>query len=676
MKGNSFINSSSSAISERGCGIASFYSPINVSPSYLHIPYYHLDHHSTFEGLLYGIKAINFYSSEKHSITENDFTDCYHSIYLNNTSNTEILSNSFYIPVEDASINTPPYGIYLNGDYSFHIEDNEFAADYYPGTYGIIANELGAVNNELYRNHFVGLNYGIQPQQQNKGVIAGHRVGLKLFCNDFHNEKFDYDVLVLGKQIFDQLSYRHIGIADAQQIAVLNNPNQSYYPAGNEFSSQHEGGTFDFDNGQADYLVYFHENNTSLRFKPEYSVNIGLDNNLQVPENSCPSKLNGSGNIPTESALLTQAQLALNSSIVIRNIWKDGGNTNLENQVETTLPWDVYVEFNGLIAESPYLSDEVLMATINNPAFTSLMIKLIMVANPQASHNDEIMNAIYDRIPALPQSYIDAIRAGESTVSQLELLEANVSADYHLVRSIESNIIDIYRSDTINTNAYTNMLSFMTARPGLQDKYMLAATYLAHNDYTNMQSVLDAISTTFSLNNKETIEYQNSLTTFAIAKDIRQNDKHMGDLNETQMANLEAIVNQSGTNHAMALALLEWNNPEMELNELILHKPETNARKAAPDKQMDRPEIASVFKIYPNPAKDYFTLQYSNEIETMQNLSVIITDMQGRTIREEYFDNGTIYQLIDVLTLSAGLYSVSLYSGSLLLEVKQLNIVE
>jgi hypothetical protein len=257
------------------------------------------------------------------------------------------------------------------------------------------------------------------------------------------------------------------------------------------------------------------------------------------------------------------------------------------------------------------------------------------------------MEAIYNRIPALPQSYIDAIEAGESSISQLELLEADVSASYHLVRSIENNIIDIYRRDTVNANAYTNMLSYMIARPGLQDKYMLAATYLAHNDYTNMQSVLDAISTTFSLNNKELLEYQNSLTTFAIAKDIKQNDKHMGDLSETQMGNLETIVNQSGTNHAMAMALMLWNDPDMELNELILYKPSNNTRKAAPDKQMDRSEIASAFKIYPNPAKDYFTLQYNSDLEQMQNLSLTITDMQGKTIRKIKFDNNNIDELID-----------------------------
>ncbi len=418
-----------------------------------------------------------------------------------------------------------------------------------------------------------------------------------------------------------------------------------------------------------------HENNNgALRYKPEYNSYIGLQF-LAPPINSCPSKLGPSINISTEYTRLSQAYIAYNSSKLIRNIWKDGGQSNLDDQVETTQPWDVYVEFNNLIAKSPYLSDEVLMATIDNPAFTSLMIKLIMVANPQASHNDAIMDAIYNRIPALPQSYIDAIEAGESSISQLELLEANVSADFHLVRSIENRIISIYRRDTVNANAYTNMLSYLTARQGLADKYQLAATYLSHKDYTNMQNVLSAIPSSFSLSTQESAAYQNNLTTFAIAREIKQNDKHMGDLSQSQISSLQSIINQAAADHSMALALLLWNNPDYELNELILHKPSSSARMAKAD-DTKRPEMTSVFSIFPNPAKDYFTFQYNSDLEQMQDLMVIITDMQGKTIRQIKLDNNNIDELIDAKGLSAGLYSVSLYSGNTILEVKQLNIIK
>ena len=105
-----------------------------------------------------------------------------------------------------------------------------------------------------------------------------------------------------------------------------------------------------------------------------------------------------------------------------------------------------------------------------------------------------------------------------------------------------------------------------------------------------------------------------------------------------------------------------------------MYKPTNGARLATPAVQQ-RPEIASVFKIFPNPAKDYFNLHYSSELESIQNLSIIITDMQGKTIKELNYEDRNIDQMIDVSEFAMGQYSVSLYSGSILLEVKQLNIV-
>ncbi len=85
-----------------------------------------------------------------------------------------------------------------------------------------------------------------------------------------------------------------------------------------------------------------------------------------------------------------------------------------------------------------------------------------------------------------------------------------------------------------------------------------------------------------------------------------------------------------------------------------------------------RPNIN--MKIYPNPTSDYFRIS-ADAIENLKDLRLIIYDMQGKTIKELSFKSRNIDQMIDVSEFAMGQYSVSLYSGSLLLEVKQLNIV-
>jgi len=148
----------------------------------------------------------------------------------------------------------------------------------------------------------------------------------------------------------------------------------------------------------------------------------------------------------------------------------------------------------------------------------------------------------------------------------------------------------------------------------------------------------------------------------------------MGDLSQAQINSLEAVLGQQGVNQSMAQALLLWNNPDRALNELILEKPENGARKAKPANKQ-RPEIASVFKLFPNPAKDYFTLQYGSDMDNMQNISIIITDMQGRIIRK-IKQNNSLDMMVNTKDLQSGVYTVSLYNDKLLLDKKRLTIVK
>jgi hypothetical protein len=244
----------------------------------------------------------------------------------------------------------------------------------------------------------------------------------------------------------------------------------------------------------------------------------------------------------------------------------------------------------------------------------------------------------------------------------------------HLIRTIGNNICDIYRSDTINAFAYDSLIAFQSRQPGIKDQYILAATYLENGDYTNMQTVLDNIDGVFELETKEETEYQNNLITFAIAKDIADNDLNPGDLSETQVLSLESMVNlNSVIDFSMAQALLSWNNPDYISEELILEEQQNSARMAS--SQTKTPIEESVLKVFPNPAKDYFTLQYSNEMDNMQKLSIIITDMQGRIIRQMEFDNNADI-LVDTKDIQSGVYIVALYTDKLLLDKKTLTIVK
>lgn len=638
---------------------------------------------NVFSGLNYGI---NYYSSLGSSpftnINYNTFTNCYRGITLNNSYNTKVIYNDIEVPEWDQQMFWPPYGIYINEGNAFKITKNNISASgNYFATRGIIANKTGNNTNEIYQNYFTGLNVGIESQFNNKTNNYFVNVGLFLLCNEFNNPY--YDIIALGKtEVLAQnpsANTYNIGLAQQQLRSNFNTSSPNLYlPADNEFSSLHTTSSdYDFSNIDANSIEYYYDPTGGSELYPDKYSWLVLDNSL-INDNStrCPSKISNGGNIAQQYASLSTARVAFNSSKLIRDIWKDGGIEDLGEEVETTLPWDAYQQFNDLMSESPYLSEEVLIAFVENPVFTSLMVKLLMVANPHSARSDLVMQAIYDRIPALPQSYIDDILNAEGLDSPLEELEGNVSADFHNVRIIEEEIIGLYANDTINDWAEDSLKDFVSRRPGLTDRYQLASIYLDYGQFTDMQSVLNNIPSEFELSEDETTNYQNNLIIFAMAADIAQNNKVPGSLNQTQLTNLETIMQSDYlVDKAMALSLLKWNNPDYVYEQTILEPIVTSARKRNPNNRQ-REEEKTIMKVFPNPAKDYFTIEYRTVDRMYENLELVIQDASGRKIIQKRLKGGDYEELIDLSNFISGIYSVLLYADNKILSANKLTIMK
>jgi hypothetical protein len=67
--------------------------------------------------------------------------------------------------------------------------------------------------------------------------------------------------------------------------------------------------------------------------------------------------------------------------------------------------------------------------------------------------------------------------------------------------------------------------------------------------------------------------------------------------------------------------------------------------------------------VYPNPVVDNFTIHF--EQETSSPTKVVITDIAGKTIQELVVDAGTVKTQVDISTISAGNYNVSLENDQL-----------
>ena len=671
-KGIGISVNNSSVIIEAGC------TP-NIAPCDYTKP-------NKFINLYQGIRVINGLSgSDIVKISKNTFTNTYKAIFVSGTNGAEILENnikaSSQVAVQSGKPDPgTPYGIYLNGGKGFKVEENTIyrpasnGAATFNGARGIIVHNTGAEDNEIYKNTLNNLFLSEQSQGFNSGKGTNAEKGLKFFCNKSHTDNGSFDVHVFGYPEIELFSINWPGIATTQkQLIITSNGISIDAPAGNIFSNSHSSVNqpLDYDNGMGHEINYHWGNINSYtgRFDPTKKDNIKT---YFMPGifDACPTKIviddNGNGNQTELYTRLNTAQIVYNSDKVLLNIWKDGGNANLKEEVKTTQPWDVYVEFNNLISKSPYLSDDVMIETIYNEGFTNLMIKLLMIANPHARKNIEIMDAIYKRIPAMPVNYIEDINNSPEVSSQLKLLEANVNADNHLINIIGESIKRMYKADKEHVWAKDSLIEFMSRKVDLYDKYELANLYLTYNKFDDYENIMSNIENTFEMNDDMINEYENFSNVFSITKTLKEQNLYEKSLSDNQRDMLFAIIeDDKPIILPYALAVLKRDNPNFEYLEQV-YDVERNSSRMTND-NLTKQSISNSnndFKVYPNPTKDYITLSYNCKFE---NITYLIINMQGKVLISKKlativdFEHNEV--LLNLVNISTGSYQLIVKSN-------------
>ncbi len=80
-------------------------------------------------------------------------------------------------------------------------------------------------------------------------------------------------------------------------------------------------------------------------------------------------------------------------------------------------------------------------------------------------------------------------------------------------------------------------------------------------------------------------------------------------------------------------------------------------------------------KLYPNPARIYFNIEYQTE-KKYNKLWLEIHDITGRSLKKQELKSGNNAELIDVKDLINGIYMVSLYGDGEIIASERINIVK
>lgn len=637
-----------------------------------------------FGKLKYGILANGFTPSKTPSIKACSLEYNRTGIYLGGITSASVLSNYFLVESFDENYDTNIYcGLYLDNSTQYHVEDNFFEHDVNTSqdedhTIGITVNNSGDQDNWIYRNIFKTLDIGILAQNQNRNQYGTQ--GLFIKCNDFgdnnpndpslHDNTYDIAVTKFGDCDYPGLKQSQGSNASASS------------PAGNRFSQASNGIVdSDFSNPETLRLFYFqHDPTNEPRLNLTYHIPLHVTKQQTMhPWNEsecCPPSFYPGGSGEIESAI-SSFQSDADSVNTLLTAMVDGGNTQeLESDVILSTPVQSYDLYTDLTMKSPYLTDTVMVEAVRKEnVLSEVMVRDILVANPQSAKSNEVMDELDSRINPLPDYMIAEIEQGNDSLGDKEIMEAS---KYHYLQKRNICINDLKRYYKTDTSGLTNrdtLIDFLVNSNSIQSKYELAFEHLLDKDYTNTNAVLTNIPSQFVLSSEDYDLYEDYSDYIDIIINLKQNNNQYYDIDSLHINILDSLSNDIYSNPgAYARNILLYNDAISYNEPYILPdstlKAEEYERSSSTTLQ-DYPE----FKIYPNPAANYVTIEYNLKSQSCNGYIEFI-NLQGKMIRHEELNSGKHSKIITLNDdFSSGTYLCKLVCNGQVLDTEKLTII-
>jgi hypothetical protein len=603
---------------------------------------------SKFSKLNYGIKALGTDAEKLVSVDRSVFTSNYTGIYLANIENAIVTRDTFYVRPAYYSSSDTVGGLYLNECHNYTVEENYLYSGYSPGGFqtsksvGIAVNNsnLGVylnTDNQIYNNRFEKLNYGILPMNKNRNTDGDN--GLEIRCNDFIYPN-EYDVAVTLYPPASQM-----GIKNSQGTDGTSSTTE---PAGNTFSYTWQNLYSDYYNDGENFDYWYHFHNGGCNVEP---INHSPDVYPQTITNvtwsysknqSCPSSfLPGGG--PGREDLISQknsAKSAIDSIGNLLDLLVDGGDTPGTNTyVQLSTPDQTLEVRDDLLSKTPFLSDSVMItAAAKENVLPAAVITEILSANPQAAKSDTVIRILENRINPLTEYQLATIGEGLYVIGAKESLETKLAGYRSLYNTALKRIIQYYKNDTLNMAAPDSVIWYLNAENQLWAKYSLAFEYLATGDTMSAENTLNAIPNTFQLNASQLNEHDHYFSYIDLLKQLKREGKSVCEADSNQIQIISNLMNSStgslsgyARNVLLALGEIAYTEPYIfpqgSVKSSKIHHKSTSESKNT-----------NLLKVYPNPARDYFIIEYSMNIKP-DNASVVLYDAMGKIIRSMKINN-------------------------------------
>ncbi|MEI6823186.1 MAG: T9SS type A sorting domain-containing protein [Bacteroidota bacterium] len=354
----------------------------------------------------------------------------------------------------------------------------------------------------------------------------------------------------------------------------------------------------------------------------------------------------------------------MNSAKLIHDIWVDGGNTEgLLQKVKYAYPWNTYELYADLLSKSPYLSNSVLIAAIDNTeALPDELLAVVLETNPQFLRSIKVMDELLKNREQFSEEMLDEIKYMVSdSISPLENMVADVSYYTSQRKTYVDMLKQYYIADTTGT-CLDSLIVLLSGESDINSAYELAYAYISKNDQQSVSNVMSAIEQIIDPNDStEMNKYDMMSYMIPIIYNLENSIETIDSLNVDEQSFVYSLAESNDDLPGMlAKAIRLQIDTSYHYYEPIYPADSQQMRTKAVKKVNKPKSTTETFSVHPNPAKGYVIVDYRNNTPTKEIL-LVITDMQGRLQKKMLLNVKFSQNLVDVHNFVNGMYNFTIF---------------
>jgi len=278
-----------------------------------------------------------------------------------------------------------------------------------------------------------------------------------------------------------------------------------------------------------------------------------------------------------------------------------------------------------------------------------------LIANPHSAKSETLLQELDMRLDPMPEFMRDEILEGVFVLSAKELMEAKRDVDMQFYNYGFNRLLSASLTDTIPVPIDT-LMSLLTADGSVQSLMQQAWLLFEAGELSNAISRMTSIPTEITLTSTDVTEHGEQL---AFMQWLNQNPV----IGEENTEALNYFLQSTSTSVSSAARSIMVAHNLLEYEEPYLVPDLTKSAEVKKHKAQAFSKSNEFIRIYPNPGKDFITLEYSL-LDTFNSYSYEVFDQVGKIVKNGSLGKSADQTIIDTRDLASGSYYISLISGN------------